>query len=217
MDIYITQWDNMDKIRKWATYYGGSSYDYVTDIEYDVDGGTDRLYIVGNTSSSDLSFLNTAGSYHQGPRAAGYAYGGNLEASCAGYIFSIDSATGYANWGTYITGMYDPIPAGANQGATIYSGRVEAKALDIDEGKLVVAGDVYAMNTTDLKTQNVSNEAFSLKKYATNSYYSDQFIPYGNGELRGITGFINVFSLGASNSLEYSTLIDFDSQDFLQR
>ncbi|NOT37148.1 MAG: HYR domain-containing protein [Saprospiraceae bacterium] len=71
--------------RIWATYYGGSEYDYAWGIAND---GTD-IYVVGETSSSDLGAISTVGTQQS-------TFGGDVDA----YLIRFNSA-GVRTWGTY--------------------------------------------------------------------------------------------------------------------
>ncbi|MEO0144938.1 MAG: SBBP repeat-containing protein [candidate division WOR-3 bacterium] len=64
-DIFILKFDNSG-IRQWATYYGGSNYDYASSITIDANG---NVFVSGWTWSDDFPVQNYNSSYFQSNRA----------------------------------------------------------------------------------------------------------------------------------------------------
>ena len=67
-DLFIIKF-SLSGIRTWATYYGGSSYEYGYDIDTD---NTNNLYVTGYTRSSNFPTKTLSGAYNQ-TSMSGYA------------------------------------------------------------------------------------------------------------------------------------------------
>jgi hypothetical protein len=76
----------IDPSLEWATYYGGSGYEEITDVTVDIIGD---VYVSGETGSS----TGIAANGHQN------SYGGNVDA----FLVKFNSA-GFRQWGTYYGG-----------------------------------------------------------------------------------------------------------------
>jgi hypothetical protein len=93
-------------IRQWATYYGGSSYDYANSCSVDVTG---NIYLCGGTSSSSgISYFG-----HQNT----YAGNGNSDAFLAKF-----SNGGILLWATYYggTGLDEGLQCVTDASANVY-------------------------------------------------------------------------------------------------
>ena len=67
-DAFILKF-NSSGVRLWATYYGGSHYDYAYSVAVDPQG---NVYVEGETSSTNFPVYNPGGgSYYQGSYAGG--------------------------------------------------------------------------------------------------------------------------------------------------
>jgi hypothetical protein len=95
-DAIILQF-NTSGVRKWATYYGGSSWDYCSQISSD---GT-NVWVTGRTGSIDFPVYNPGGgAYFQGTSATGVVLDKDA------YILQFDTF-GVRKWATYYGGASD--------------------------------------------------------------------------------------------------------------
>jgi len=65
MNAFILKF-NSSGVRQWATYYGGSNYDYAYSVTTDPQG---NVYVVGYTGSTNFPVYNPGGAYFQGSLA----------------------------------------------------------------------------------------------------------------------------------------------------
>jgi len=95
-DIFIAKF-NSANILQWSTMYGGSSHDGFGTQPFSTNGietdGAGRVYLTGNTMSSDFPTLDAGGYYE------GVFQGGNRDAFLLGF-----SNLGIREWGTFIGG-----------------------------------------------------------------------------------------------------------------
>ncbi len=84
---------NGNRVLNWATYYGGSLFDQITDLEI-CDGS---LYVIGTTRSNDFPIVSKPNAFNEGTK------GNQADIFLAQIIMS----TGYPKWSTYIPGDAD--------------------------------------------------------------------------------------------------------------
>ena len=123
-------------IRQWGTYYGGSQYDYVTDVAIDASG---NIYLSGNTTST--SSIATSGS-HQ------VSYGGFGD----GFIVKFNSS-GVRQWGTYY---------GNNQPDSLYSITIDGSSNIYSVGSSASTMGIASVGAHDTTTDG-SVDAFIVK------------------------------------------------------
>lgn len=98
-DGFAVRFD-VNAVRKWATFYGGSNYDAIQAITYNNTLSSNALYAVGRTTSNDFPPVNSTftGAYNDG-----FSNGDN-----DGCIIRFDQNTGQAKWATLFGGSgYD--------------------------------------------------------------------------------------------------------------
>lgn len=116
-DVFLLKFNDIG-MREWATYYGGSGWDYGYSIKIDSAG---RVFVTGYTRSSDFPTFNPGnGAYYQGN------YGGNTDVFLLGF-----SNIGVIEWATFYGGSQ------ADEGYSL--------ALD-NQGNLFVTGYTYSSN-----------------------------------------------------------------------
>ena len=76
-------------VYNWGTYYGGSHYDFITDLTWNASAG---LVVGGYTYSTDITAINSAGSYHEPS-----FQGGETD----GIFATFNASTGECTWNTY--------------------------------------------------------------------------------------------------------------------
>lgn len=95
-DAFVARLDGDAGTLDWLQYYGGTQIDFAQDI---VLYENEIVYVVGETSSSDLEIVNqdTLLTYQS-------TYGGGV---ADGFIFRLDAADGEAQWSSYLGGSGD--------------------------------------------------------------------------------------------------------------
>jgi hypothetical protein len=115
-DAFILKFNN-NGIRLWATYYGGSSYEYAYSVSTDANG---NVFVVGLTNSTNFPILSAAGAYNQTTNAG----------SDDAFIIKFNNSGGRL-WATYYGGS-------RSEGAVSVS--IDAN------GNVFVAGYTYSTN-----------------------------------------------------------------------
>ncbi len=175
-DAFIVKF-NINGVRQWGTYYGGSDFEMGNGISCDSNG---NIYIIGHTLST--SGIVTSGGHQT-------VYGGNFD----GFIAKFN-ANGIRQWGTYFGGTsYDignSIKSDIN-GNTFITGETSSNSFISTSG-------------AHQETNGGGYDAF-LAKFNTNgvrqygTYYGGDSTDSGNGITCDENG--NVFIIGYTKSL----------------
>lgn len=109
-------------LRVWATYYGGSLYDYGNDVATDDNA---NVFLCGYTSSTTAGTISTPGS-HQSAFGGGYY---------DGFLAKFDSS-GVRQWGTYYGGNLEDRSRGlaTDKFGNVYMGGYAASTSGISTG-----------------------------------------------------------------------------------
>ena len=181
-------------VRSWATYYGGTGYDWVGTVYTDANG---NLFVAGGTTSANLQSIATTGAFQTN-------YGGST--STFGDCFLVKfNVNGQRQWGTYFGG----------------NGIDFAYACTVDgNGDAYITGGTTTTNSAVMATPGChQSQCFSvggvggdalLAKFNTNgarlwsTYYGEFGNESANGVICDVTG--NVYMCGYTGSAS-TTLI----------
>ncbi len=187
-DAFILKFNNSGQ-RLWATFYGGTSFDYGNSIKADVSG---NIFLVGNTLSTNFPTQDPGGTtFYQGTN------GGNSDA----FVVKFDSS-GVRTWSTYYGG----------------SGNDYAYSLCFDNEKnILITGRTTSTNFPTLDygygafyqdTIGGNNDAFLLGFTNTGTRLWATYLG-GNGDDYGYSissdNNSNIFTTGSTKSTNFPT------------